>query len=59
MSGAEKPFQKPVPETKEQNHKMINAGYFIQEDQGKELAKLIIDFYKNNTAKPYKIYTRI
>jgi haloalkane dehalogenase len=50
MRGAEKTFQKVVPGTKEQNHKIINAGHFIQEDQGKELAKLIIEFYKNNTA---------
>ena len=51
MLGAEKVFQKLVPGTKEQNHKIINAGHFIQEDQGEELAKMIIDFYKNNTAK--------
>lgn len=49
MRGAEKVFQKMIPGTKEQNHKIINAGHFIQEDQGEELAKLIIEFYKNNT----------
>lgn len=50
MSGAEKAFQKLVPGTEKQNHKIINAGHFIQEDKGEELAKLIIEFYKNNTA---------
>tara|TARA_R110000868_G_C10909316_1_gene764855 strand:- start:198 stop:1103 length:906 start_codon:yes stop_codon:yes gene_type:complete len=51
MFGAEKAFQKLVPGTKEQNHKIINAGHFIQEDKGEELVELIIEFYKNNTAK--------
>jgi haloalkane dehalogenase len=49
MLGAEKAFQKLVPGTKEQNHKIINAGHFIQEDKGEELAEMIIEFYKKNT----------
>jgi len=52
MKGAEKAFQKLVPGTKEQNHKIIHAGHFIQEDQGEELAKMIIEFYKNNLLNP-------
>lgn len=49
MSGAEKIFQKLIPGTKGQNHSMLNAGHFIQEEKGEELAKLIIEFYENNT----------
>lgn len=51
MSGAEKTFQKLVPGTKEQHYKIINAGHFIQEDQGEELAELITEFHQNNTVK--------
>jgi haloalkane dehalogenase len=55
MLGAEKAFQKLVPGTKEQNHTIINAGHFIQEDKGEEVAQLIIEFYKkNNTANTLK-----
>ena len=50
MIGAEKVFQNLVPGAKAQNHKIINAGHFIQEDKGEELAELIIEFHKNNTA---------
>ena len=50
MIGAEKAFEKLVPGTKGQNHKIINAGHFIQEDKGEELAELIIEFYRRNTA---------
>lgn len=49
MIGAEKAFQKLVPGTNGQNHKVLNAGHFIQEEKGEELAELIIEFYKNNT----------
>ena len=51
MKGAEKVFQKLIPGAKDQNHKIINAGHFIQEDQGEELAKLIVEFYKSNFSK--------
>ena len=50
MRAAEKAFQKLVPDTKSQNHKILNKGHFIQEDKGKELAELIIEFYRDNTA---------
>lgn len=49
MKGAEKVFQERIPGTKEQNHTMIDAGHFIQEDQGEKLAELIIEFYRNNS----------
>lgn len=50
MKGAEKAFQKLVPGAKEQNHRIVNAGHFIQEDKGEELAKSILEFYENNKA---------
>ena len=49
MIGAEKVLQKIVPGAKEQNHKILNAGHFIQEEKGEELAELIIEFYNKNT----------
>lgn len=49
MLGAEKAFQKLVPGANGQNHMIINAGHFIQEDEGKELAEMIIEFYNKNT----------
>jgi len=50
MIGAEKAFQKLIPGAKNQNHKILRAGHFIQEDKGEELAELIIEFYRKNTA---------
>ena len=49
MIGAEKVFQKLVPGTKTQDHKILEAGHFIQEEKGEELAALIIEFYEKNT----------
>jgi haloalkane dehalogenase len=49
MIGAEKGFQKIVPGAKEQNHIILNAGHFIQEEKGEKLAELIIEFYNKNT----------
>ncbi len=48
MKGAEKTFQKLVPGAKNQNHTLIHAGHFIQEEKGEELAELIIEFYQKN-----------
>ena len=43
--GGEKPFQRLVPGAKDQPHVTIHeAGHFLQEDKGVELAKVIIDF---------------
>ncbi|MFZ9004155.1 MAG: haloalkane dehalogenase [Robiginitalea sp.] len=50
MIGAEKILQNLVPGAKGQNHKILNAGHFIQEEKGEELAELIIEFYNENTA---------
>ncbi len=52
MKGAEKAFQKLVPGAKGQNHAILNAGHFIQEEKGEELAQLILEFYRDNN--PYK-----
>lgn len=46
--GAEKIFKQIVPGAKGQNHKILDAGHFIQEEKGEELAHLIIDFYNSN-----------
>lgn len=48
MKGAEKAFQKLVPGAKGQNHAILNAGHFIQEEKGEELAQLILEFYRDN-----------
>ncbi len=44
-SGGEKSFQKLVPGAKGQAHKLIeNAGHFLQEEKGAEIAGHIIEF---------------
>ena len=48
MLGAEKIVQKLVPGAQGQDHKILNAGHFIQEEKGEELADLIIEFHKKN-----------
>ncbi len=46
--GGEKPFQKFVPRTKNQNHtKITGAGHFLREDEGPDIAQLMIDFIQN------------
>lgn len=46
--GGEQIFQKLVPGAKGQAHQIIeNAGHFLQEDKGEELAKLSIKFIQN------------
>ena len=47
MLGAEKALQKFIPGAKGQKHAIINAGHFIQEDQGEELARKIVEFRKD------------
>lgn len=49
MKGAEKAFQKLIPGTKNQDHQILHAGHFIQEEKGPELAQMIIDFYNKNS----------
>ena len=47
MLGFEKLFQARIPGAKDQPHQIIkNAGHFLQEDAGEELAKLMADFIK-------------
>jgi len=46
--GADKAFLQLVPGTKDQPHTVIrNAGHFLQEDKGPELARVVIDFIKS------------
>jgi haloalkane dehalogenase len=49
MIGAEKVFQKLVPGTQDQEHQILHAGHFIQEEKGAELAQSIIAFYEKNS----------
>lgn len=49
MKGVEQVFQKLVPGAVGQNHNVLNAGHFIQEEKGEELAQLVIEFYQSNT----------
>ena len=47
--GGDRFWQQYVPGAKGQNHRTIeNAGHFVQEDKGPELANLIIEFIKDN-----------
>ncbi len=48
MKGAEQIFQKMIPGTRGQKHAMLNAGHFIQEEVGEELAQLVVQFYQDN-----------
>lgn len=49
MKGAERVFQKLVPGAKGQPHTIISdAGHFIQEDKGEELAQVTLDFIAAN-----------
>ena len=45
--GAEEILQKLIPGAKNQPHTIIkNAGHFLQEDKGEELAQVVVDFMK-------------
>lgn len=47
--GAEKPFQQLIPGAKDQAHTTITkGGHFLQEDEGEELANVVINFIGNN-----------
>jgi haloalkane dehalogenase len=47
--GGDRFWQEYVPGAQGQNHTTIeNAGHFVQEDKGPELANLIVEFIKNN-----------
>ena len=45
MKGAEKLFHKIIPGCNGQPHCYLDAGHFIQEEKGSELAALLIKFY--------------
>ncbi len=45
--GGEGYFQKVIPGAKNQNHEILPAGHFIQEDLGAELAKKVSEFFKS------------
>ncbi|MDH3614588.1 MAG: haloalkane dehalogenase [Gammaproteobacteria bacterium] len=47
--GGERPFQERVPGAKNQPHtKIRNAGHFLQEDKGEELAEILISFIETS-----------
>ena len=49
MAGVDKVFQKLIPGAAGQNHTILpNAGHFLQEDAGPELAKVTLDFIAQN-----------
>lgn len=49
MAGGERVFQRYVPGSRGQPHTILrNAGHFLQEDKGEELAELIVDFIRRN-----------
>ncbi|MFX1376735.1 MAG: haloalkane dehalogenase [Promethearchaeota archaeon] len=48
-SGGQRFWQKHIPGAIDQKHIIIqNAGHFVQEDKGPELAEIIIEFIKDN-----------
>lgn len=49
MAGGERVFQKLVPGARGQPHAtIVDAGHFLQEDKGEELARVLVDFVGNN-----------
>ena len=49
MKGQEKRFIESVPGAKGQAHTIVKgAGHFIQDDAGKELADIVVEFIKAN-----------
>ncbi len=48
MRGAEKAFQELIPGARGQDHTILYAGHFIQEEKGPELVHIITDFYHKN-----------
>jgi haloalkane dehalogenase len=48
-AGGERLFQKLIPGAQNREHVTIkNAGHFLQEDKGEELAQIIIDLIRDN-----------
>ena len=48
MRGAEKAFQELIPGARGQDHTILYAGHFIQEEKGPELVRIITGFYHKN-----------
>ncbi|MFQ5834121.1 MAG: haloalkane dehalogenase [Candidatus Thorarchaeota archaeon] len=49
-AGGERPFQKRIPGAQNREHVTIkNAGHFLQEDKGEELAQVLLDFIREST----------
>ena len=49
MAGGDKAFSSLVPGTKGQDHVTIkDAGHFLQEDKGEEIANLMLAFIAKN-----------
>ena len=48
MQGQEKAFIKIVPGAKGEAHQILEAGHFIQEDKGPELAQLMLAFFQQS-----------
>lgn len=48
MAGSEKALQKFIPGTADQPHSYLEAGHFIQEDAGEELAARSVEFFQAN-----------
>lgn len=47
--GLEAPWQKIVPGARDQQHvKIKNAGHFLQEDKGEELAEVLVEFVRSS-----------
>ncbi len=47
--GGELPWQETVPGAKDREHvKIRNAGHFLQEDKGAELAEVLVEFVRNS-----------
>jgi haloalkane dehalogenase len=45
MAGVDRVFQRRIPGARAQNHRILtDAGHFLQEDKGEELARAILDF---------------
>ena len=50
MRGGEKPWQEAVPGAQGQEHTIIrNAGHFLQDDKGEELADVLVQFIARDT----------
>lgn len=55
--GGDRYWQEKVPGAQGQNHTIIkNAGHFVQEDKGPELANLIVEFISKNPLKNFSYF---